>query len=105
MDELLYLQCKDELDEFISKFKHYSWLTMNMKLKQRTNKLTVDLWANRDDNIRFFAFRILINTREHFIFFRHLLVSLGNTILLTANQDDVSTEAYSSESGDSGNDS
>ena len=95
----LFCNCKEQLVEFRAKFMHYSWLKLNSRLKRRSRKIVVDIWATTTSRgERFFAQRFIVRNSGHYDFFKHVLYALGHTIYVSTTQDDISTENYTSES-------
>lgn len=96
----LYRLCKREVNRFVGCFVHYSFLKVTRRLKCRSKKITTTiLGKNKVTKKYVFELRLTVRVEEDYFLLKHMLHSIGTTIILRENPNDVSTEVYSSESG------
>lgn len=90
--------CRIEVNDFVSKFRHYSWLSLAARVKRRTKKVTIDLSGkNVTDSKDIFTLRFVVREEKQLVLFKHLLHSIGHTIFLSTPESEISTDCFSSE--------
>lgn len=94
----LKVKCKEEIDKFVQSFVHYSYLKVGCRSKIRSRKITNEVWGRNQYGKIIFSLRVNVRGTEDLMLLKHMLYSIGTTIILTGDQDDISTEVYSSES-------
>lgn len=99
--EDLYDSCKLEMDNFVQSFVHYSYLKAHCKMIVYNSKcISNDVWGERIGGDKLFALRIYVRNEEDLKLLKHMLYSIGSTIILSEDQDTIATVAFSESNSD-----